>query len=103
MSIEDEIPVGANQAGDIHIFVVDAKVIAFAYEPLDDLNYRALPQIVGAGFEAEAQYPNLLVSAFHNELQAPIHLHFVAGQDGGEDGQLQIIGLRLCKREPVDP
>src|SRR6516162_438107 len=54
-TVEDEIAVGTNQAGDVHILVVDAQIVALAQKALDDLDHGTFAKIVGSRFEAEAQ------------------------------------------------
>src|ERR1019366_4522362 len=81
--------------GNIHILVIDAQVVAFADEALDDFNHRAFAQIVRSRFKAEAQDPDSRVPLFHNELLAPSNLHFIARQNGSENRQMQIVHFRL--------
>src|SRR5438445_8053793 len=53
--VEDEVPVRANQTGNIHVSVVDAQVISLSQQAFDDFDQGAFSQIVGSRFEAEAQ------------------------------------------------
>src|SRR5262249_25413888 len=87
-AVEDEIAVCAHQAGYAHVLVVDAKVKALSDKALDNLDHRALTQVVGARLEAKAENPDPPVSLLHDELDPFGYLYFVAWQDRGHDGQV---------------
>src|SRR6202050_969762 len=89
-SVQNKIPVGADKTRNTHILVVDAQVVTFAQKSLDYFNYRTLAQIIGAGFEAEAENADFPVPFSHNHLKSARHLQFVARQDRGDDWQFDI-------------
>ena len=80
-TIENEIAIGTNQTGDIYVLVIDAQVVAFADEPLDDFDHGAFAQVISPRLKAEAQDTNFLVPLIHDELYAPANLYLVAPQN----------------------
>src|SRR5271170_5175681 len=65
--IEDEVSIGANQAGQVYIFIENTQVIAFADEVFNDLDHRTLSQIVRSCFETKAQHADPSVPLFYDE------------------------------------
>src|SRR5580704_9511530 len=96
-AIEDEVPIGPDQACHIYVSVKNAQVIALADEAFDDLNHGTLSQIVRPGFETKTQnsYPPVFLLRY--ELQPFRNLHFVAWQDRVHDRQVQIVAFGLIR------
>src|SRR5690349_18795862 len=99
-AIENEIPIGTNEAGQVHILIENAQVVTFSDEPFDYFDHGTFAQIVGARLEAEAQNTDSFVLIFHDELQSPINLEFIARQDRSHDGQVQILHFGLVRQSP---
>ena len=81
-AVEYEIAIRANQSRHLHVFVVDAYIEALPCETFDDLDHGALAQIVRAFLKTEAQNSNAFATFFHDQLEAPCNLQFVARQYG---------------------
>src|SRR5579871_4516971 len=96
-AVEDEVPVRAYQAGDVDVLVINAQVIALADQPFDHFDHGALAQVVGSGFEAEAQHADLAVTGFEDQLQSAGNLHLIAGKNGSKNRQLEIALLGLIR------
>src|SRR5579864_551006 len=87
-AIEDEIPIGTNETGQVHILIENAQVVAFSDESFDYFDHRTFAQIVGARLETESQDTYSFVLIFQDELQSPVNLEFIARQDRSHDGQV---------------
>ena len=72
--IEDEVPVGTDQAGHMNVFVIDPKVVAFPDKSFDDFDHGALSKVIRPRLKTETEDTNPFVSLFHDELQALHHL-----------------------------
>src|SRR5580658_7505864 len=96
--IQDEVAVGSDQAGELHVLVVDAEIESFADQAFDDLDHRALAQIVGAFLETEAEHADTRISLLHDHLEAASNLIFVARQNRSQNRKLQIVGLRAISK-----
>ena len=79
--VENEIPVRAHQAGNIHVLIVDAQIVSLSNQAFNNFNQRALPQIVCPSFKTEAKYSHSLVSSFHDQVQAAIYMYFIAWEN----------------------
>lgn len=94
-AVEDEVAIGSDQAGDVHVLVVNAQVIAFSDEALNDLDHGAFPQIISTRLEAESEDADTAVFLLHDEPKAFADLELVAWQNGANNGQLQVMDLGL--------
>src|SRR5205823_12394202 len=71
---------------------------AFAEQPLGQLDHRAVAQVIGAGFEAEAENANLAAALVDHRLYGALDLQLVARQDRGQNGQRHIERFRLVQQ-----
>src|SRR5271155_3679134 len=77
-AVEDEVAIGPDQAGHLHVLVKNAQIVAFADEMFDDFDHGALAQIVGSRLKTKTQYPDAPVAGIHDHLQPGGNLHLVA-------------------------
>src|ERR1700758_1056468 len=93
--IQNKVAVRTDQSCEIHVPIVNAQVVALANQPLDDLDHRALSEIVSARLETESEHPHLQTAAVHHQPDPARNLHLIAGKDRVEDGHLEIMDLCL--------
>ena len=72
-----------------------SEIIAFPQQPFDHFDDRAFAQIVRPSLEAETKNPDTLAVLAQDHAQAALDLPLVAGQNGVEDGQVQIKTTRF--------
>ena len=98
----DVLLVGANQAGEGDILVVDAKLVAFAKERFRQDDNRALAQIVGARLEAESEEADPLLAAVDDLFERMLDLKLVAAEDLLNHRHLEVHFLRtILKRADI--
>ena len=99
--VQDVVAVRADAAGEVHVLVVDREIVALADQPLDELDHRALAQVVGAGLEAEAEDADLRCCRLSITACTPRSIcRSLLGSIGVEDRQLHVERLRLVEQRP---
>ena len=80
-AVVDVVAVGAEQARDGHVPVVDQQLVALADQPLDERDHRALAQVVGAGLERQPEHADpALARLLDQRRNAAVDLQLVRGQ-----------------------
>src|SRR5260370_31095607 len=79
--VKNEVAIGTNQAGQIHVLVKNAQVITLTNEALNHFDHGTLSQIICSRFEAEPQDSDPLIPLLRDETYAAVNLQFVARQN----------------------
>lgn len=89
--LEDVVPVGAGEFGDVDVGVIDLHLEPFAEEAFDDIDDGAFAEIVGAGLEGEAEEGDVVVPVVEDALEDEVLLDLVAAGDAVEDGGFEVV------------
>src|SRR4029077_13830959 len=65
--VENEVPIGTNQASQTHVLVINPEVIALADEVFNNFDHGTLSQIVRSCLETETQHTDPFAPFFHDE------------------------------------
>src|SRR6185436_12050756 len=89
------LAVGAEDARQFDLFVVDRKLVTFAQQQLDQRNGRAFAQVVCASLEAQAENADLLLTSLRDQLGGTFDLQAIADQQRIEQRRFQVERTRL--------
>src|SRR5215212_11792981 len=96
----DVLAVRADETGERDVLVVDLQLVALPEQGLCQDDDRALAQIIGAGLEAEAEQPDALVAALHDQVDGVLDLQAVAAEDRFDDRHVDVYLLRTILQGP---
>src|SRR5437868_3209816 len=97
-TVQDEIAIRPYKAGEAHISVIDAQIVALADEAFDDLDQWTLSKVISPGFEADPQEADAIVILVHNEIEATPNLQLVAGEDRIQYRYFDVLHLGLVRQ-----
>src|ERR1700722_17662005 len=92
--VEDVVSIGPRQTSKMHVLIVNQQIVALANQPFDKLDDRTLAQIIGTGFEAEAEHSDTALTLTQHKIESALHVSIVAGQNRVQDRGFDIQGLR---------
>src|SRR5712692_2212413 len=84
------LAIGADEPAQRDVVIPDLDLAALTEQALDQLHLRALAQVVRRGFETQTQHGNVAFSGLQNHFHGALQMSFVTGQDGFEQGQLEV-------------
>ena len=82
--------IGAGELGEMDMGIVDFELEAFAEEAFDDIDDRGIAEVIGTGFEGEAEEGDILDIEIEDLAEDQIFLGLVTEFDGGEEGSLEV-------------
>ena len=89
-ALEDVLAIGAGELGEMDMGIVDFELEAFAEEAFDDIDDRGIAEVIGTGFEGEAEEGDILEIEIEDLAKDQIFLGLVTELDGGEEGSLEV-------------
>ena len=89
-ALEDVLAIGAGELGEMDMGIVDFELEAFAEEALDDIDDGGIAEVIGTGFEGEAEEGDILDIEIEDLAEDQIFLGLVTEFDGGEEGSLEV-------------
>jgi hypothetical protein len=96
----DVAAVGPDQPGRVYYRIVDAHLVSLADQPLGHLDAGAFAQIVGVGFEAQAQQRHRAGVAGHHPFHHVADDYLVGGQRPGQQRQVHPVAARQLEQRP---